>query len=66
MRDGTPENYGFRVASRAGLPVPAPPFAQRDSKLAKDRRTANCQLDDRETPEWVRFGQDYSRNETNK
>ena len=33
MRDGTPENRVFRVEPLAGLPVPAPPFAQRAATI---------------------------------
>ncbi|WP_070155871.1 hypothetical protein [Sphingobium phenoxybenzoativorans] len=35
MRDCTPETKGVRVASLAGLPVPAPPFAQRVGKITE-------------------------------
>lgn len=34
MRDGTPENRVFRVILFAGLPVPAPPFAQRKPTIS--------------------------------
>jgi hypothetical protein len=51
MRDGTPENRVFRVILFAGLPVPAPPFAQRDSFVAqadvaaKDRQRGGLALE---------------------
>jgi hypothetical protein len=35
MRDGTPETEGSEFASLAGLPVPAPPFAQRNRFVAQ-------------------------------
>lgn len=33
MRDGTPENRVPELLARAGLPVPAPPFAQRAATI---------------------------------
>lgn len=41
MSDGTPETLSFRDPTSAGLPVPAPPFAQRIGSISKNVRSRN-------------------------
>lgn len=50
MRDGTPENRISELLARAGLPVPAPPFAQRAATISDANPLAKFCVNDAQRP----------------